>query len=333
MTSMKVGLIGGLVAALCLNGGCSASNGDRSWVERAKGSERVSSFGVFPADGASALRGEQIIVVALDEGEQGVLPEVTVRGVDPDSGEDTRWDADCALSSDGALASCGLNEVLPYYQDFDLDIRVGDMAVVHGVDSHDPEEGLAWAMHKGITVEQFGAGSSLTGLIESSFANDEGVLVLPGWDGQEGTTQLTSGRSDELGDGLVRIDSPGLTMVIDIHITADGVMRGEPVDLFMPVRFDADENGEFDDDEMAILIIYDAVYNGEITTSGLRWTLEGAVDLASVVRVTALYGISETTTLGALRADIDRDDNGIDDALTFRAAGLSPERGLVSWTR
>jgi hypothetical protein len=333
MTSMQVGLIGGLVAALCLTGGCSGANDGRSAVERLKGSERVSSFGVFPADGASALRGEQVFVVALDEGERGVLPEVTVRGVDPDSGEDTRWDADCALSSDGAVASCGLDEVLPYYQDFDLDIRVGDMAVVHGVDSHDPEAGLAWAMHEGITVEQFGAGDKLTGLIESSFANDEGVLVLAGWDGQDGPTQLRSGRSDELGDGLVRIDSPGLTMVLDIQITADGVMRGAPADLFMPVRFDGDNNGEFDDDEMAFLIIYDAVLNGEITASGLRWTLEGAVDLASVVRVTALYGVSETTTLGTVRADIDRDGNGIDDALTFRAAGLSPERQLVTWTR
>ena len=324
MTSMQVGLIGGLVAALCLTGGCSGSNGERGLIERMKGSERVSSFGVFPADGASALRGEQIIVVALDEGERGVIPEVTVRGVDPDSGEDTQWDADCALSTDGVVATCGIAEVLPFYQDFDLDVQIGDMAVVHGVNSHDPEEGLAWAMHEGITIEQFGAGSALNGIIQSSFANDEGVLVLPGWDGQEGTTQLTSGRSDELGDGVVRIDSPGLTMVIDIHITANGVMRGEPVDLFMPVQVD---------DQMAFLIIYDAVLNGEITDAGLQWSLEGAVDLASVVRVTELHGFSEEVTLGALRADIDRDDNGIDDALTFRAVGLSPERSLISWTR
>ncbi len=324
MTSMQVGLIGGLVATLCLNGGCSGSNEERSTWERIKGSEQVSSFGVFPADGASALRGEQIIVVALDEGERGVLPEVTVRGVDPDSGEDTRWDATCALSTDGVVATCGLDEVLPYYQDFDLDVRVGDMAVVHGVDSHDPEEGLAWAMHEGITVEQFGAGDALTGLIESTFTDDEGVLVLAGWDGQEGPIQLTSGRSDELGDGIVRIDSPGLTMVIDVNITANGVIRGEPADLFMPVQ---------KDEQMAFLIIYDAVLNGEITDAGLQWSLEGAVDLASVVRVTEIYGFSEELTLGAVRADIDRDNNGIDDALTFRAEGLSPERRLVSWTR
>jgi|GEM_PF-4376717 len=171
-------------------------------------------------------------------------------------------------------------------------------------------------MHEGITIEQLGAGSALNGIIQSSFANDEGVLVLPGWDGQEGTTQLTSGRSDELGDGVVRIDSPGLTMVIDIHITANGVMRGEPVDLFMPVQVD---------DQMAFLILYD--------DAGLQRSLEGAVDLTSVVRVTALYGFSEELTLGALRADIDRDNNGIDDALTSRAAGLSPERSLISWTR
>jgi hypothetical protein len=101
-------------------------------------------------------------------------------------------------------------------------------------------------------------------------------------------------------------------------------MRGEPVDLFMPVQVD---------DQMAFLIIYDAVLNGEITDAGLQWSLEGAVDLASVVRVTALHGFSEEVTLGALRADIDRDDNGIDDALTFRAVGLSPERSLISWTR
>ena len=49
MTSMPVGLIGGLVAALCLTGGCSGSNGERGLIERMKGSERVSSFGVFPA--------------------------------------------------------------------------------------------------------------------------------------------------------------------------------------------------------------------------------------------------------------------------------------------
>lgn len=324
MTSMQVGLIGGLVAALCLTGGCSGSDGERGFIERVKGSERVSSFGVFPADGASALRGEQIIVVALDDAERGTLPEVTVRGVDPDSGEDTRWDASCALSTDGVVATCGIDEVLPYYQDFDLDVQVGDMAVVHGVNSHDPELGLAWAMQEGITVEQFGAGDALNGVIQSTFANDEGVLVLAGWDGQEGPAQITTGRSDELGDGLVRIDSPGLTMVIDINITADGVIRGEPGDLFMPVQVEG---------QMAFLVIYDAVLNGEITTSGLRWSLEGAVDLASVVRVTELYGFSEEVTLGALRADIDRDNNGIDDALTFRAVGLSPERQLVTWTR
>lgn len=324
MTSTQVGLIGGLVAALCLSGGCSGAAGERGLIERVKGSERVSSFGVFPADGASALRGDQDLVVALDEGERGVLPEVTVRGVDPDTDEITRWDADCALSTDGVLASCTLDEVLPFYQDFDLDVRVGDMAVVHSVNSHDPEEGLAWAMHEGITVTQFGAGDALNGIIQSSFANDEGVLVLAGWDGQEGTTQLTSGRSDELGDGLVRIDAPGLTMVIDVHITADGVMRGEPADLFMPVRVN---------DEMAFLIIYDAVLEGTITDAGLRWSIEGAVDLASVVRVTELYGFSEQATLGVVRADIDHDGNGLDDALTFRAEGLSPERQLITWTR
>jgi hypothetical protein len=101
-------------------------------------------------------------------------------------------------------------------------------------------------------------------------------------------------------------------------------MRGEPADLFMPVQVD---------DQMAFVVIYGAVLNGEITDAGLQWSLDGAVDLASAVRVTELYGFSEEVPLGALHADIDRDDNGIDDALTFRAVGLSPERSLISWTR
>lgn len=329
MTSDQGGLSVSLMATLCLTMsaltmGCARSSVERGFIERVKGSERVSSFGVFPADGASALRGEQLIVVALDEHAKGEAPEVTVRGVDPDSGENTRWDAECALSEDGGVATCGLDTELPYYQDFDLDVRVGDMAVVHGVNSHNPEDGLAWALHEGVTVEQFGAGSALNNIIEGSFTDDEGVLVLAGWDGQAGPTQLTSGRSDELGDGLVRIDSPGLTMVIDVNITAEGVIHGEPSNLFMPVRV-----GE----EMAFLIINDAVLDGEITAAGLRWSIEGAVDLASVVRVTSLYGYSEEATLSVVRADIDRDENGIDDALTFRAVGLSPERQLVTWSR
>lgn len=329
MTDVQVGLAKSLMALLCLttgglSAGCARSDAERGFIERVKGSERVASFGLFPADGASALRGEQIIVVALDDAARGQLPEVSVRGVDPDSGEQTRWDAECALSSDGAVATCELSEELPYYQDFDLDVRSGDLALVHGLSSHEPERGAAWALHEDVTVERFGAGDALGGIIEDSFTADEGALVLADWNGEAGPTQLTSGRTDELGDGLIRIDSPGLTMAMDVEVTPDGGLHGEPADMFMPVR---------QGDETAFLIIYDAVLNGEITEDGLRWTLEGAVDLASVVRVTALYGFSEQATLSVVRADVDRDENGIDDALTFRAVGLAPPRELVTWTR
>lgn len=302
-----------LLLCLTLTAGCDAM-GDLAL--RAIGLDipeaSTTRVGVYPADGTMAWRGAFEVAVFLTD--PADIDQLTVE-VDGETGS---WQPICALDGLGQ-ARCPIAAEVPEEQDFTIRVHIGEHTLTSDVTSRVPDPGRSFRFSEGLTVTRAGADGGAIDVLEGVLTQNQLGAVLT--NGQDGS--LLFGAADYWDDGVISLDSPGLTMPLPLSSRQDGVIETAAVDVFLPIT---------SAEGVVQLRLLDCSAAGFMDAEGLHFELSAILAGESLATLAASLGLPESAIYGVFTPDEDLDGDGELESVRVELVGDSPESPLRAWT-